>query len=103
MAIPARSDNYPVVAAPDFLINSGFFYHKFFPYIEHYFNAGVLLFNNKAWRETADIDQRLENAIQLYHQSGSDLADRDILNLALQNQCFSLAKNIIINLQQAII
>ncbi|WGE69062.1 glycosyltransferase family 8 protein [Actinobacillus equuli subsp. haemolyticus] len=84
--------NYLAAASPDFLINSGFFYHKFFPYIEQYFNAGVLLFNNKVWRETIDIEQKLENAIQLYQQSGSDLADQDILNLALQNQCFRLDK-----------
>ncbi|WP_414843485.1 glycosyltransferase, partial [Actinobacillus equuli] len=40
----------------------------------------------------ADIDQRLENAILTYQQSGSDLADQDILNLVLQNQYFPLAK-----------
>ncbi|WP_150539020.1 glycosyltransferase family 8 protein [Actinobacillus vicugnae] len=84
--------NFLVAAIPDYLINSKFFYHKIFPQLNKYFNAGVLLFNNKKWRETDNIDQRLENAIHQYQQSGSDLADQDILNLALQDNWLALER-----------
>lgn len=72
-------DNY-VVAIPDMVINHSEIIHCYaeFPDLKPYFNSGVLLINNKAWREQ-DIKDKSLWMCQTY--PGLIYPDQDILNI----------------------
>lgn len=83
--------DYPLAAVPDFFINHEKISHGYqeIPQLKPYFNAGVLLINNKLWKEQGYKD-RLN---QLAHQfTEVKFGDQDILNILIGNNWLVLDK-----------
>lgn len=62
----------------------------FYPGLQNYFNAGMLLINTRAWRE-AKIKNRSTKFIEQYHQELST-ADQDALNCLFANNWLEIHK-----------
>lgn len=78
-------EDHLAVAIPDMVVNRPEIEHHYmeFPEMKPYFNAGVLLINNPAWREQHILDK----AIHLFQTcKGLIYADQDILNILLHRQ-----------------
>ncbi len=78
--------DYYAAAATDYFIDYDFVTHTISPEIKQleYFNAGVMLINNKKWRE--DGIQKLLFDYAVAHSKQLRLADQDCLNYVLRNK-----------------
>ncbi|MDG4953060.1 glycosyltransferase family 8 protein [Actinobacillus equuli] len=72
--------DYMLGAVEDYILSSRYFKHSILDCYP-YFNSGVLLLNNKKWREIPDLQQKLLETIEQYNRQGGDLGDQDILNM----------------------
>lgn len=78
-----------ILAVEDMYMSHVEHYYKEFPDMKPYFNAGVLLVNNKLWKE----NDLAEYLIQMTKQYPDVIyADQDILNIALKDKWGALHK-----------
>ncbi|WP_150540052.1 glycosyltransferase family 8 protein [Actinobacillus vicugnae] len=81
--------DYMLAAVEDYILSSNYFRHRILDCYP-YFNSGVMLLNNRKWREIPDLQQKLMDTVEQYHQQGGDLGDQDILNMMFMHQWLPL-------------
>lgn len=83
--------DYMLGAVEDYILTSRHFRHRMLDCYP-YFNSGVMLLNNKKWREIPNLQQKIVETIEQYHRQGGDLGDQDILNMLFMQTWLPLSR-----------